>query len=44
MNILRFMIPKSLSVYIDFDSTVRQGTEKMRFHRYVAIPILDGES
>ena len=41
MNILRFMIPKSLSVYIDDDSTVRQGTEKMRYHRYVAIPILD---
>lgn len=43
MNILRFMIPKSLSVYIDEDSTIRQGTEKMRYHRYVAIPILDGE-
>ena len=43
MNILRFMIPKSLSVYIDDDSTVRQGTEKMRYHRYVAIPILDSE-
>ncbi len=41
MNILRFMIPKSLSVYIDEDSTIRQGTEKMRYHRYVAIPILD---
>ncbi|MBR3681201.1 MAG: CBS domain-containing protein [Clostridia bacterium] len=43
MNILRFMIPKSLSVYIRDDSTVRQGTEKMRYHRYVAIPILDSE-
>lgn len=41
MNILRFMIPKSLAVYIDSDSTVRQGIEKMRYHRYVAIPILD---
>ncbi len=37
------MIPKSLSVYIDDDSTVRQGTEKMRYHRYVAIPILDSD-
>jgi CBS domain-containing protein len=37
------MIPKSLSVYIDDDSTVRQGTEKMRYHRYVAIPILDAD-
>ena len=43
MNILRFMIPKSLSVFIDDGSTVRQGTEKMRYHRYVAIPILDSE-
>lgn len=43
MNILRFMIPKSLAVYIDEDCTIRQGTEKMRYHRYVAIPILDGE-
>ena len=43
MNILRFMIPKSLAVYIDSDSTVRQGIEKMRYHRYVAIPVIDGE-
>ena len=43
MNILRFMIPKSLSVYISDDSTVRQGMEKMRYHRYVAIPILNAE-
>ncbi len=37
------MIPKSLSVFITDDSTVRQGTEKMRYHRYVAIPVLDSE-
>lgn len=41
MNILRFIIPKSLVEYITIDSTVRQGLEKMRFHRYVAIPVLD---
>ena len=43
MNVFRFMIPKSLVEYITVDSTVRQGFEKMRFHRYVAIPVLDGE-
>ncbi len=43
MNILRFMIPKSLVEYIDIDSTVRQGLEKMKYHRYVAIPVLDSE-
>ena len=43
MNILRFIIPKSLVEYIETDSTVRQALEKMRFHRYVAIPVLDSE-
>lgn len=43
MNLFRFIIPKSLVEYITIDSTVRQGLEKMRFHRYVAIPVLDSE-
>ena len=43
MNIFRFIIPKSLVEFITADSTVRQGFEKMRFHRYVAIPVLDGD-
>ena len=43
MNIFRFVIPKSLVEYTTADSTVRQGFEKMRFHRYVAIPVLDAE-
>ena len=41
MNILKFMIPKSLVEYIDTESTVRQALEKMRFHRYAAIPVID---
>ena len=41
MNIMRFIIPKSLVEYIRNDSTVRQAIEKMRFHRYVAIPVID---
>ena len=43
MNIMRFVIPKSLVEYVTVDSTVRQALEKMRFHRYVAIPVIDGE-
>lgn len=41
MNIFRFIIPKSLVVYIADSCTVRQALEKMRFHRYMAIPVLD---
>lgn len=43
MNILRFMIPKSMVLYVENDSTVRQALEKMKFHRYAAIPVLDKE-
>ena len=43
MNILRFIIPKSSVEYITTDSTVRQALEKMRYHHYVAIPVLDEE-
>ena len=43
MNIMQFMIPKSLVTYATAESTVRQVLEKMRFHRYAAIPILDQE-
>ncbi len=35
------MIPKSLVEYITIDSTVRQALEKMHFHKYTAIPVLD---
>lgn len=43
MNILRFMIPKSSVEYIHTCSTVRQALEKMRYHHYVAIPVLDDD-
>ena len=43
MNILRFIIPKSSVVCLDKSSTVRQALEKMRFHRYAAIPVLNEE-
>ncbi len=43
MNILRFIIPKSSVEYIYENNTVRQALEKMRYHRYVAIPVLNDE-
>ncbi len=43
MNILRFMVPKSLVEYLTADLTFRQALEKMRYHRYAAIPVLDSE-
>ena len=43
MNIMRFVVPKSLVEYVSSDSTVRQALEKMRYHRYVAIPVIDSD-
>lgn len=41
MNILRFLIPKSAVEHISSSATIRQAFEKMRYHRYIAIPVLD---
>ncbi|MGL5749936.1 MAG: CBS domain-containing protein [Paraclostridium sp.] len=45
MNILFFLTPKSEVAYIYDDYTMRQTLEKMEYHRYSAIPIInrDGE-
>ncbi len=43
MNVLRFLTPKIEVEYINIDSTVRQGLEKMRYHGYAAIPVIDDE-
>ena len=43
MNIMRFLVPKSLVECVTVDNTVRQALEKMRFHRYVAIPVINHE-
>ena len=43
MNIFSLMVPKSLVVCVDADSTVRQALEKMKFHRYVAVPVVDSD-
>ena len=43
MNILRFLTPKIEVEYIDIESTVRQGLEKMKYHGYAAIPVIDSK-
>ena len=43
MNIMRFVVPKSQVECVTVENTVRQAMEKMRYHRYVAIPVIDGD-
>lgn len=43
MNILFFLTPKSEVAYIYEDYTMRQALEKMEYHRYSAIPIINKE-
>ncbi|MEA4848498.1 MAG: CBS domain-containing protein [Clostridiaceae bacterium] len=41
MNIAFFLTPKEEVVWISSDSTMRQAIEKMEFHRYSALPLVD---
>ncbi|MGE5583433.1 MAG: CBS domain-containing protein [Bacillota bacterium] len=41
MNIAFFLIPKKEVVYLPFNCTMRQALEKMEFHRYAAVPLVD---
>ncbi|KHF40403.1 CBS domain-containing protein [Halalkalibacter okhensis] len=41
MNISFFLVPKAEVAYLDLDSTMRQALEKMEFHKYSAVPIVD---
>ena len=43
MNIMRFVIPKSHVEFVTDENTVRQALEKMRFHGYTALPVIDSE-
>lgn len=43
MNIAFILTPKRESVYLDYDSTMRQALEKMEYHRYTALPLIDSE-
>ena len=41
MNIAFFLIAKKDTVHLPFHSTMRQTLEKMEFHHYTAIPLVD---
>ncbi|MGN0315849.1 MAG: CBS domain-containing protein [Fusicatenibacter sp.] len=41
MNILFFITPKSETAYIYDDFTLRQAIEKIEYHKYTAIPMLN---
>ncbi len=41
MNIAFFITPKHESVCLQKEATMRQALEKMEYHRYTAIPIVD---
>ena len=41
MNVAFFLIPKSQTAFIEDDDTFRQGLERMRYHGYTAIPVID---
>lgn len=41
MNILRFLTPKSQVVYLYDDFSLRQAMEKMEYHHYTAVPVIN---
>ena len=41
MNIAFFLIAKKDIIYLPLHSTMRQALEKMEYHRYTAVPIVD---
>ncbi len=41
MRVAFFLLPKSETVYLVENQTVRQGLEKLRHHGYTAVPLLD---
>lgn len=43
MNIAFFLTPKNEVVCENINSTMRQALERMEYHRYTAIPVLDDD-
>ena len=41
MNIAFFLLPKKDVVYLPENCTMRQALEKMEYHRYSAVPLVD---
>lgn len=40
MNVITLLMPKTQVSYLEEDDSIRQGLEKMRAHKYTAIPVL----
>lgn len=43
MNIAYFLTPKTTVVYLKSTANMRQAIEKMEYHRYSAIPVVDDD-
>lgn len=43
MNVLSLLMPKTQVAYLHENDSLRQGMEKMRAHRYTAIPVLTAD-
>ncbi|NLZ93527.1 MAG: CBS domain-containing protein [Firmicutes bacterium] len=43
MNIAFFLLPKKEVIYLPISCTMRQAMEKMEYHRYSALPLIDQE-
>lgn len=41
MNIAFFLLPKKDVIYLPIKSTMRQAMERIDYHRYTAVPLLD---
>ncbi|MFD2615284.1 CBS domain-containing protein [Paenibacillus gansuensis] len=41
MNVAFFLLPKKEVAYMTMESTLRQTLERMEYHRYTAVPILN---
>jgi len=41
LNIAFFLIPKREVAYVKYESTMRQALEKMEFHRFSSVPLLN---
>lgn len=41
MNVAFFLIPKCEVIYLPLDCSMRQALEKMEYHRYTAVPLID---
>lgn len=43
MNIAFFLLPKQEVACLSHDATLRQALERMEYHRYTAVPIINNE-